>query len=272
MERHSVNAQQPLTDLAFNDSCSELLYYYRGQTLYGLSQRIFTSDHGAFERPQNNTCTVRFAESNLPFSIAVPFFGARYIYEEHNSVTCSRKYLTFGTATCRYPTHGTSQEELWTVACLLRSEIQCHVRNCEHTVDLDGGRQLDNWTVAARLWGFQKPSNSLGCIVAVSTRGTRLAVANWDFLYVWALEPEELIEDNANGFYGPFSRSTMTKMIELRPILLQLHAVCFKLRFLERENELLALTDRGVMYWDLSSSGNGEKTTHKMDGWLEKLN
>ena len=57
----------------------------------------------------------------------------------------------------------------------------------------------------------------------------------------------------------------MAETIELRPTVLQLHAVCFQLRFLDGEDELLALTDKGVMYWDLSPLGRGERTTHRLD-------
>ena len=79
------------------------------------------------------------------------------------------------------------------------------------------------------------------------------------------------MENNANCFYPPFSWSTKTEVIELRPTVLQLHAVCFKLRFLDGEDVLLAVTDRGVMYWDLSPLGRGERTTHRLtpcpDDW-----
>lgn len=265
VECHHVCSPPPLTGLVFNDSCCELLYYYRAGTLHMFSQRITPSNRIAPNRLQGNLDTVPFAESALPFSIAVPFFGTRHVHEEADLVTCCRKYLTFGMGTFRYPTHGTYGDELWTVACLLVSEVQCQIHNCEHTVDLEGGRDVGNWTVAARLWGLQKPCSSLGCIVAASKGGTRLAVANWDVIYVWALAPDALIEDNADGVYGLFSWSTKTEMIELRPIILQLRAVCFKLRFLGGEDELLAVTDRGVMFWDLSSSGSGERTVHRMD-------
>lgn len=270
-ESDAAYDQQSLADLAFNNSCRELLYFHRGQTLYKSFQTINTSGPISPFSLQPNLHRVRFADSSLVFSIAVPFFGSRHVRKENNLATCCRKYLTFGIGSRKYPSYGPCQEELWTVACLLKSEILCQVPDCGHGVDLEGARQLGQWSVAARLWGFQKPTNSLGCIIAASKGGTRIAVANWNVLCIWAVEPDSLMENNANCFYPPFSWSTKTEVIELRPTVLQLHAVCFKLRFLDGEDVLLAVTDRGVMYWDLSPLGRGERTTHRLtpcpDDW-----
>ncbi|KAK1141428.1 hypothetical protein N8T08_009100 [Aspergillus melleus] len=89
-------------------------------------------------------------------------------------------------------------------------------------MNLERGRRFPDWTIVARLWGFQSSTNSLGCIVAASKSGTRIGVANWKVLYVWALEPTALIQQNENGFYPPSSQSGET--IELRPIVLPLDA------------------------------------------------
>lgn len=166
---------------------------------------------------------------------------------ENGHSLCQWKYLSFGIATHRL--------EDWTVACLLKSESVCQSRNCGHVLNLERGRRLPEWTVVARLWGFQNSNNSLGCIVAASKGGTRIAVANWKVLYVWALEPEAVIDQNEIGYYPPSSRSGSSETIELRPVVLPLDAVCFKLQFMHNENELIAFTDRGVMHWDLSPSG-----------------
>ncbi|EAW13319.1 F-box domain protein [Aspergillus clavatus NRRL 1] len=169
---------------------------------------------------------------------------------------CHWQYLSLGIATHR--------EENWTVACLLKSEALCRTQSCGHTLNLDRGRRFTDWTVVARLWGFQDSSNSLGCKVAASDRGTRLAVANWNVIYVWALEPGALIEENSSGFYPVCFRSKGSGLIELRPIVLPLDGVCFKLGFTQREDELLAITDRGVMYWDLGPLGRGSRDIQQL--------
>lgn len=167
---------------------------------------------------------------------------------------CNWRYLSFGIARHR--------EENWTVACLLKSETFCQSRNCGHVLNLDRGRRLPEWTIVGHLCDYQVPTSSLGGIVAASPHGTRIAIANWNIIYVWALEPNALIGENSGDFYRPSSRSEKTGAVELKPIVLPLEAVCFKLRFMENEDELLALTDRGVMYWDISPLAQGEKTIH----------
>lgn len=170
---------------------------------------------------------------------------------------CRWRYLSFGTAT--------HLEENWTVACLLKSEAHCQARNCGHVLNRARGRRLNVWTVVARLWGYKKPTNSLGCIIATTESGNRIAVANWNMLYVWALDPHELIDENISHFYPEMWRSGNSKVVELRPIVLHLEAVCFKLNFTDKENELVALTDRGLMVWDLGPQGTGARMTRNLD-------
>lgn len=248
----------PIIDLAFNDRSSQLLYYYRAQTLYGSFQRINMSSFPVQPTLYDNSCLVRFSDSlSLLFSIAIPFFGTHSTYIENGHSLCQWKYLAFGTATHR--------AEDWTVACLLKSESVCQSRNCGHVLNLERGRRFPEWTVVARLWGFQDSTNSLGCIVAASKGGTRIAVANWKVLYVWALEPKALINQNENGFYPPSSRAAGSEAIELRPVVLTLDAVCFKLQFMYDEDELIAFTDRGVMHWNFRSSGGGVRVNKQLD-------
>ncbi|RAL13622.1 F-box domain protein [Aspergillus homomorphus CBS 101889] len=252
LARGLFHDHSPVVGLRFNDKSSQLLYYYRAQTLYGSFQRIDMSSFPIQPTLYENTCPVQFTDSlSLLFSIDVPFFGTHETQVLDGFARCQWKYLAFGIATHR--------EEKWTVACLLKSETFCRAQNCQHVLQLERGRRLPDWTVVARLWGFQHSTNSLGCIVAASSQGTRLAVANWKKLYVWALEPGVLIEENGTGFYPLVSQSANSRMIELRPIVLSLEAVCFQLRFAEEENGLIAITDRGVMHWDLSPRGRGQR-------------
>ncbi|PYH81428.1 hypothetical protein BO82DRAFT_374844 [Aspergillus uvarum CBS 121591] len=212
--------------LRFNDKSSQLLYYYRAQTLYSSFQRIDMSSFPIQPTLYENSCPVQFTDSlSLLFSIEVPFFGTHQTQVLDGFARCQWKYLAFGLATHR--------EEQWT--------------NCQHVLQLERGRRLPDWSVVARLWGFQHPTNSLGCIVAASRQGTRLAVANWKTIY------------NSNGFYPLASQAQNSGMIELRPIVLSLEAVCFQLHFSEEEDGLIAITDRGVMCWDLGPRGRGRR-------------
>lgn len=251
---HMLYEQEPVRDLVFNDRSSQILYYYRAQTLYGSFQRINTTSPLNFVQPRlyRNSCVVPFSDLlSLHFAIDIPFFGTHGTLSQNGINMCNWKYLSLGIATHR--------RENWTVACLLRSEALCQSRNCGHILNLDRGRRFTEWTVAGKLAGFQDSTSSLGCITAASPRGTRIAVANWNVIYIWALEPNSLIEDNSDDFYPPDSQSASSGLVELQPVILPLGAVCFKLRFLDKEDELLAFTDRGVVHWDLGPLAKGER-------------
>ncbi|CAG8275207.1 unnamed protein product [Penicillium nalgiovense] len=243
----------PVMKLAFNDRGLQLLYHYRAQNIYGAFQRL---DHipapPGEPKPHvnKNACTVQFSPSlSLQFSIGIPFFGTHELGDITQGEPCHWQYLAFGIATHRV--------EKWTVACLLKSESFTGPR-CTHVLNLDRGRRFDDWQIMAQLGGFREVPTSHGSPVATSRRGTRVAVVNWKTLYVWALNPSELIEDNHTGFY-PSSWESSTGVIELRPVALQLEAVCSQLRFTEKEDELVAITDRGVMFLNIGYSGKGKQ-------------
>ncbi|KAE8374317.1 hypothetical protein BDV26DRAFT_270277 [Aspergillus bertholletiae] len=243
----------PVVDLTFNDRSTQILYCHRAQTLYGSFQRINMTSFPVRPTLYENSSPVQFSDSlSLLFSIAIPFYGTHTTRVEGNGHSrCQWKYLSFGIATHR--------TEDWTVACLLKSEAVCSSEHCGHVLNLERGRRFPDWTVVARLWGFQDSNNSLGCKVATSKQGTRIAVANWNILYIWALQPSALIEQNSNGYYPSLLQPPGSGMIELRPIIIPLDAVCFKLCFSDVEDELLAITDRGLMYWNLSLLGKGQR-------------
>jgi hypothetical protein len=242
--------------MAFNDRSSQLLYSHPAQSLYASFQKI---DRASSPTLYENSNPVDFTDDlSLLFSIGVPFFGTHETSTQTGFEVCRWRYLSLGIAKHR--------EENWTVACLLRSEATCRARNCGHQMNLERGRRLQDWTVMARLWGFRDATDSsLGCKVAASKLGTRIAVANWNVIYVWALEPGALIDGDPDTYYDPSWRSTSTGQIELQPIVLKLDAVCFQLRFTKTENELVAITDRGIMLWDLTPSGRGSRSRRQLD-------
>ncbi|RAK98030.1 F-box domain protein [Aspergillus ibericus CBS 121593] len=252
-----LHEKGPVVGLAFNDRSSQLLYRHRAQTLYGSFQRIDTSFFPIRPTLYENSCPVQLTNSlSLLFCVGIPFYGTHETRLQDGFARCHWKYLSFGIATHR--------EEDWTVACLMRSSAICRASNCEHVLHLERGRRLTDWTIVGRLWGFQNSNTSLGCIVVASRLGTRIAVADWKTVYVWALEPNALIEQNTTGFYPPSFWPTSSEVIELRPIVLSLDAVCFQLYFGQDENELIAITDRGLMYCNLSPSGGGYRMTHRL--------
>nr|XP_001400642.2 hypothetical protein ANI_1_1022124 [Aspergillus niger CBS 513.88] len=252
----------PVVGLAFNDRSSQLLYRYRAQALYGSFQKIDILPFPTQSVLYENSCPVQFSDSlTLLFSIGIPFSGTHETRVQNGLLRCHWKYLSFGIATHR--------EEDWTVACLLRSEAVCRASNCEHILHLERGRRLPDWTIVARLRGFENSNTSLGCIVAASRLGTRIAVANWKTVYIWALEPGAVIEQNATGFYPDSSWPPGVEVVDLEPVSISLGAVCFQLRFGLGENDLVAITDRGLVYCDLNPSGSSHRTTYQLRMGIE---
>ncbi|KAL4785854.1 hypothetical protein BJX76DRAFT_346748 [Aspergillus varians] len=249
------NTRGPLIrEVAFNDRSTQLLYYYQAKSLYASFQKI---DPSGSPTLYENSTLVQFTDDlSLLFSIDIPFFGTHETLDLDGFAVCRWRYLSFGIATHR--------KQNWTIACLLRSEATCRAIRCGHTLNLDRGRRLTDWVVVARLWGFRDSTDSLGCRIAASTEGTRIAVANWNVIYVWALEPGALINMDPEKYYPSSWRSSSTGHIELQPIVLHLDAVCFQLRFTEKENELVAITDRGIMLWDLTLSAKGTRTCREL--------
>lgn len=102
--------------------------------------------------------------------------------------------------------------------------------------------------------------NSLPGIVAASPRATRLAIANWKTITVWPLEPHAIIERNAGDVYPEnMIDAGVTGTVLLEPMVLESEAVCFMLRFAEGEDEIVSLTDRGVMRWEIGAGAVGRK-------------
>ncbi|OJD24633.1 hypothetical protein ACJ73_04000 [Blastomyces percursus] len=259
----NVGRIEPIIQMAFNDNAAQLLYYHPSSTIYGHFQRIemeagSVTNTSGFLR---NSCWVKYynttnvddvQEGDLKFTIAIPFFSTHET-RSHDPTRdiCHWKYLALGTAIDK---HG----EL--VACILLSEAQCRASHCVHIENLDRGRRFDNWRVVARLAGYSTSMNSLPGIVAASPRATRLAIANWKTITVWPLDPRAIIKRNADGVYPESMIDVgVTGAVLLEPVVLESEAVCFKLRFGETEDEIVSLTDRGLMRWEIGAGAMGRK-------------
>lgn len=250
--------KRPTAKLAFNDEGGQLLHYHRGQTLYGSFQKLHTvsSVGQAPSQPKSsyNACPVRFSDSlSLQFSIDIPFFST---HEEGNPLApggrCHWQYLAVGIATHRV--------EHWTVACLLKSEARCLARHCDHRRNLDRGRRFNHWQVMARLDRYRESNTSHGSLVTASRMGTRIAAASWKTITIWSLKPDVLVEGDTGGYY-PESWKTPDGVTELPPIVIELDAVCSQLSFAYNEDELFAITDRGLMYLNIKPDGKGVEVT-----------
>jgi hypothetical protein len=100
---------------------------------------------------------------------------------------------------------------------------------------------------------------SLVGTVTASSGGTRLAVATWKTIRVWALQPAELIASNSHHFYSP-QLEFREGVVDLSPIVLDSDAVVFSISFVPgTEDELVCITDKGIMTWDVGPMTKGKR-------------
>ena len=243
--------------LTFNDRGIQLLHHYRAKALYGSFQRIQSVSSSADPAPDvtTNHAHVNFLDSLvLSFAVGIPFFGT---HVAHIGNTCHWQYLSVGIATHRV--------QKWKVACLLKAESWPRSHNCGgdgHRWNIERGRRFDEWEVVAQLGEFHEQNTSHGSLIAASPLGTRVAIASWKTISIWALEPDVLIYEEPD--YYPDSWHTTDGFPVLPPMHIQLDAVCFQLRFTEKENELVAVTDRGLQYLNIRPNGRNTRAQEKM--------
>ncbi|KAJ5175486.1 uncharacterized protein N7482_001363 [Penicillium canariense] len=257
----ALEGKGPTMKLTFNDRGGQLLHHYRGHTLFSSFQRIHSISTVPEPNVRDNTCVAAYTSAlMLQFSIGIPFFATHRTGDQSPRMgTCHWQYLAVGIATHRV--------EHWTVACLLRSESFPQAHRCTHVMNLDRGRRFDDWLVLAQLGGYQESNTSHGSLIAASPLGTRVASASWKTVTVWALEPQVLI-DEETGHY-PESWINSAELTELRPAVIQLEAVCSQLRFTDKEDELVAITDRGLLFLDIRPSGRGAQTVELRKSWMQ---
>ena len=161
-----------------------------------------------------------------------------------------------------------------TIACILRSCKTLPEDECRHSINLDETQALivnSDVRVVARLWGFNPPMTTMATVMAFAQQGTRIAIASWDKILVWALRPKGLAELRDQLVQGKwishptykgrtFNRLLNCKLVLLRPIVLKAGAVVHKMAFTANENELITITDKGLQVWNLGPSAVGRRT------------
>lgn len=258
----NLNFHGPVVKVRFNDRCSQLLYYHPSVTVYCYYQLVYLDDESdihasnihrnignvLYELPSSEDDPGR----ELPFDIDIPIFCTHetYIPGPNHAAMCHWQYLSLGI--------GADRQEGKSVAALLRSEARCRSFRCGHSPNLERGRRLEDWTMVARLLDYEpNSSSSLAGTTASSPGGTRLAVTTWKTIRIWAFDPREIITGNANNFY-PSGLQHRPGVIDIEPIVLCPDAVIFSLCFVG-EDELVCVTDKGVMRWNLGPLSRGER-------------
>lgn len=135
------------------------------------------------------------------FSVLVdtPFFGTHttQLDEINQQSYCFQHHLCLGVATLNMSI-GANEDEV-KVLCILRSHNRYYPDGCEHRVSLSRMTHVsaNNSTIVARLWGWEEMHSSFSGkdVVAVSPGGTRIAIAMWDKILVYPLNPKVLCDE-----------------------------------------------------------------------------
>jgi hypothetical protein len=201
------------------------------------------------------------------FLVDNPFYAK---HENDNDGTgrrrCTITYLALGIT----KTFGTIDESRL-AACIIRAHRTLSYTTCSHLVDLDiNFRTLLRFEVVGRLWGYnQAPVTSLPGVVAYSRNGSRIAIADWDKILVWALNGEALADGNTGSQYYDMVQENKLEQdhVVLKPILLKAGSVVRQMAFGRIEDELAVLTSGGLQIWNLGPSGTGRREEHHLDVW-----
>jgi hypothetical protein len=158
-----------------------------------------------------------------------------------------------------------------TIGCILRSISKIQDDDCSH--NLNPGQPHPSALnprieIVARLWGFKLPTTTLEAATAFTEQGTRIAIASWDRIFVWPLQPKELVETRVCHKVGnaTYDKNLKCSLVELKPIVLEVDAVVHKMTFTASENELVTITDRGLQVWNLGPSAVGRRTVDLLYG------
>ncbi|KAI9811701.1 MAG: hypothetical protein M1832_000698 [Thelocarpon impressellum] len=194
--------------------------------------------------------------SKLGLYVSMPIYGDHEMFSDEQGVErCARKYLALGMdpETC--------------ATYVLQFETHWPRTLCAHTTDYENYR-IDgaaDWDMVARLCGVRAGSSSLGNVMAISPRRTRIAVANWTDVRVWALAPSVLVEGQAAlaAHYPPERLGADDGAARLPSVRLPPQGVVHRLCF-QDEDALYAMADGGLVKWALGPGSRGARRIHRL--------
>ncbi|KAI9721103.1 MAG: hypothetical protein M1812_002584 [Candelaria pacifica] len=202
---------------------------------------------------QTNSEHVQVDTGVRHLAVGVPFHGFHETFRGDNDLDyCRTRYLAIGINLGHHP-----------AAYVVQAEQECLYLNCDHETDLQRGRGSSEWRPLALLRRYTQGKSSLGTVMAVSQQGRRIAMADWDRLLVWALEPEtfqvgdpyDYQSGNFRRFYGCDEDDSILRIKPLRlPKQGVIHRLCFT-----GEDRLYAIADSGLMRWDVGPSCSNKR-------------
>ncbi|KAL8940102.1 MAG: hypothetical protein Q9211_002434 [Gyalolechia sp. 1 TL-2023] len=157
------------------------------------------------------------------FVIDMPFHGLHtkgHRRSDDSELSCQESYLAVGVGYLCGKNH----------AFIVRSNRYTSTERCHHTqIDLAEGRWLSDWQAVALLAGWRQGSSSLGTVMAISSQGRRIAVADWSRLLVWSFDPGMLRLKEREYYFPVRDYNARRKIGQIRPTQLRCPAIVYKL-------------------------------------------
>ncbi len=244
--------------LIFDMEFARQLHFFKP----GTPIHLWSADVGKLDELgpiQTNSELVQVDDVDKQLAVGVPFHGFHETFRGDNDLDyCRTRYLAIGI--------NLGKEQ---AAYVVQAEQECLYLNCDHQTDLQRGRGSSEWRPLARLARYSQGRSSLGTVMAVSQQGRRIAMADWDRLLVWALEPETFqVGDPYNYQSGNFRKfygcDEDDSILRIEPLQLPTQAIIHRLCF-TGENRLYAIADSGLMRWDLGPSCSNKRKFEPLD-------
>lgn len=129
--------------------------------------------------------------------------------------TCTTSYLSLATTKvsrkrCFLMGMKVLRDKIETeVLCIMRAITTLPSNECTHLAEdnICASSRLGRVRVVARLWGWQPSDSSLAGERNVACCHTRVAIAEWDRIFIWSLDPKALI-DEADDPASPYSSTS----------------------------------------------------------------
>ena len=192
----------------------------------------------------------------LECEVGMPYYGIHTysVFVDRRSMpVCRVSYfaLAMSTAVNQY-----GQTDVF----IVHADSYLSVGSCDHKMHFDKGRRFRSWRPLALLAGFFKQCglSSLGTVVAISPRGTRIAAANWSRILFWSVNPEMLDQGDLQHYFPVCDYNTKKCIGRLRPTLLPSEGVVHKMLW-TNETQLYASTDQGLAKWDIGHLSEGRR-------------
>ena len=169
-------------------------------------------------------------------------------------LVCVNSYLALGLPD---PYYEESEEGMQYLFVLLYEDI-INTAICKHSVRLDRLYPRVEWTPVALLAGWRPNNGTMGSLIEISPRGTRIASAAWDRVLVWTIDPEQLHQGDLAHYFPPRDYNAQKGYGRIRPILLPPQGIVHAMKWIN-DKVLYALTDKGLVSWNVGPRASGKR-------------